>query len=91
MAPYRILIERDEDGYIASDDISVVYGCGETPEEAERDYAQSFAEYLQILASKTEGLMSWAVELARQLNEVAIAQENAIAAYFRSFNHDNTR
>ena len=49
MATHHILIERDEVGYIASDNISVVYGCGETIEEALGDYVRSFVEYLQLL------------------------------------------
>jgi hypothetical protein len=46
-----LLFERDDDGtYIVSDDVTVVYGVGDTPQAALGDYAVSMSEYFEILA-----------------------------------------
>ena len=43
-----IELERDENGFILSDDLFLVYGEGKTIEEAEKDYFVSLIEYCQI-------------------------------------------
>jgi hypothetical protein len=48
-------IERDEHGQIiVSDDISLVYGCGDTLGEAIHDYVTSLQEYFQILSRHSD-------------------------------------
>lgn len=54
--PLPISIERDEDqSYIVSDDIFLVYGDGENTEHAIKDYVASLIEFYNILKdSKTD-------------------------------------
>ena len=48
----RVNLEQDEDGcYLVSDNVSVVYGIGDTRFEAEQDYIVSLIEYYQLLIS----------------------------------------
>ncbi|MBI1742157.1 hypothetical protein HYR54_03715 [Candidatus Acetothermia bacterium] len=51
--PLLIRYEKDEDGcYIFSDDIFLVYGQGNTTQEAKEDYIISLIEYYEIIAKK---------------------------------------
>jgi hypothetical protein len=53
--PILLTLERDDDGcYIYSDDRFAVYGIGDTPAEALRDYILSLIDYHQILAAHAE-------------------------------------
>ncbi len=48
--PLPIEVERDEDNsYIVSDNIFMVYGEGERPEDAQKDYIKSLIEYYSIV------------------------------------------
>ncbi|MCZ7569917.1 MAG: hypothetical protein M5U01_15220 [Ardenticatenaceae bacterium] len=48
-----VALEQDDDGYyIASDDLFVVYGEGETQTDALQDYIVSLIEYYQLLAAE---------------------------------------
>jgi hypothetical protein len=48
-APAEVLIEHDDEGsYIVSEDRTVIYGVGDTPDEAIRDYLIALVEYEQI-------------------------------------------
>jgi len=47
--PYPITVERDDDdGYIVADEVTLVYGWGETLAEAMADYDASLAEWRAI-------------------------------------------
>jgi len=51
--PLLIRYEKDEDGcYLCSDDIFLVYGQGNTIQEAKEDYITSLIEYYEIVAKK---------------------------------------
>lgn len=53
-------LERDENGcYLVSDNVSVVYGVGDTPVEAQQDYIVSLKEYLQLLAARGIEFEDW--------------------------------
>ncbi len=44
----KLELEHDENGFILSDDLFLVYGEGNTVKEAEKDYLASLIEYCQI-------------------------------------------
>lgn len=47
--PILLRIKTDDDGtVIVTDQISTVYGCGPTQQDAIKDYFQSLAEYERI-------------------------------------------
>ena len=47
--PYPLTIERDDDGsYVVSDDVTLVYGRGDTLAEALAEYDASLAEWRAI-------------------------------------------
>ncbi len=51
--PLLVRIEPGDDGaYVASDDISVVYGVSRTPSDAVRDYLSALIEYYRLLEQK---------------------------------------
>lgn len=53
--PITVLFEEEDDGtIIASDDISVVYGVGDTWQEALDDYVDSLIEYYKLVANDAE-------------------------------------
>ncbi len=44
-----IIVERDTDGrFVASDDVSVVYGVGESSAAAVEDYKIALSEFFEI-------------------------------------------
>ena len=48
--PITITVAKDDDGaYIVTDDVSVVYGIGESPIEAIREYKEAFTEYYRLI------------------------------------------
>ena len=51
--PMWVTIERDEDGsYLATDDIFLVYGAGESEREALQDYVTSLIDYYRLLEER---------------------------------------
>jgi predicted RNase H-like HicB family nuclease len=49
--PYPLTIERESDGgYVVADDVTLVYGCGDTLDAALADYDASLAEWRAITA-----------------------------------------
>jgi len=53
--PLEITIEQDEDNsFIVSDDIFLVYGDGGNPSEAIRDYVASLIKYFQLIEKSAE-------------------------------------
>ena len=50
----KLKLEQDENGFIVSDDLFLVYGEGNTVEEAEKDYFASLSEYCQIRITHLE-------------------------------------
>jgi hypothetical protein len=53
--PLWVAIESDDDGsFLVSDSEFAVYGQGETPEGAMRDYVVSLIEYYQLLESRAK-------------------------------------
>lgn len=52
--PIQIRTERDDNQYITTDSVSVVYGLGDTPELAQRDYLRSLIDYYELLAARRE-------------------------------------
>ena len=53
--PWRMHIEQDVDGWIVSDNITVVYGDGADAVEAICDYLLSLSEYFEIIEQKMLG------------------------------------
>ena len=52
---FEIIIERDEDSkFVTSDEITTVYGDGNTPFEALQDYFESLVDYYQLIAARAE-------------------------------------
>lgn len=48
--PLQIIIEQDEDeSFVVSDDLFLVYGSGKNQSEAMKDYVQSLVEFYQII------------------------------------------
>lgn len=47
--PISVVVEPDDDGYIASDSITTVYGYGATGPDALLDYIISLCEFHQLL------------------------------------------
>lgn len=52
--PMLVTLEKDEAGFVASDDIFYVYGTGETFVAARQDYIQSLIEYCELLEARAE-------------------------------------
>src|SRR5574342_544740 len=53
--PLQVNIEQDEDdSYIVSDDVFLVYGDGQTSSDALRDYAASLIKYFQLVEKNAE-------------------------------------
>ena len=51
-----VSLETDEDGsFLVSDDLLLVWGQGESPMQALRDYAVSLTEYCDIVAGRKTG------------------------------------
>jgi hypothetical protein len=51
LQPLLITIERDDDSFIASDDVFVMYGLGADIAESVQDYVKVLAEYYEVLSS----------------------------------------
>lgn len=51
---FKINIELDDDYYIVSDDVFLVYGDGDTREAAMQDYLSSLIEFYEIVKDKSE-------------------------------------
>jgi hypothetical protein len=52
--PLLVTIERGDDSYIASDDVFMMYGLGESIAEAVQDYVSVLTEYYEILSSHND-------------------------------------
>jgi hypothetical protein len=53
--PLFVMLEQDEGGsFIVSDDIFVVYGTGDTGNEALDDYIMSLIDYYELLAERRD-------------------------------------
>lgn len=51
--PYPLTIEQDADGsYVVSDEVTLVYGWGETEDAALLDYDVSLQEYQELCAAE---------------------------------------
>jgi hypothetical protein len=51
--PLLIKLEKSEDGmFVVSDYCSVVYGIGDTPNEARADYVMSLTEYYELVSAR---------------------------------------
>lgn len=51
-----ITARRDGDTYIVSDNVTLMYGQGDTPEEARADYETSVRELIEILRKSGNAL-----------------------------------
>lgn len=53
LQPLLIKLEQSEDGmFVVSDYYSVVYGIGDTPNEARSDYGISLTEYYELVSAR---------------------------------------
>jgi hypothetical protein len=53
--PLLVTLEQDEDGsYVVADDQFLVYGHGDTREQAISDYVVSLIDYYQLLSLRAE-------------------------------------
>jgi len=54
--PLLVTIEQDEDGsYVVSEDLFAVYGVGDTPSDALRDYTVSLTDYYDLVSAQAKG------------------------------------
>lgn len=54
LQPIIITVAYNENHWYVTDDISTVYGDGDTPESAEKDYMLSLLDYYHILHTQTD-------------------------------------
>lgn len=53
--PLMLNVEQDENGtFVISDDVFVMFGTGETEDEALQDYISTLIEYYELLAQKND-------------------------------------
>jgi hypothetical protein len=56
MRPIRLRVERDEGGFVVSDDFSDVYGAADTHQAAIADYRAALAGLERVLSAREERL-----------------------------------
>ena len=49
--PLLVTVEHDDDSFIASDDVFLMYGLGDDVVEAVQDYISVLTEYCEVLSS----------------------------------------
>lgn len=73
-----LAVEHDDDGFLASDSFSTVYGDGKTSNQAVGDYWKSLINYYQILEAAASGDRSTALAFKRLRGRlVKVSQESA--------------